>query len=173
MRPDASLQMTEVPANPAKRLCFGKEETGLEDKRLREQQGLIPSRPFPTCLRRPYLFSHKRKDMEEKSAWKRLVHSAGPTVGISPCEAYKNSVRNFVLLQISREKTRKTEAVFLVAFKVAPGESEIFPARFLFVTFSFGEAKENVMPQPLRLPSRTGRCGRIRRTAHLSLPCTA
>ena len=28
------------------------------------------------CLRRPYLFSRKRKDREEKSAWRRGVHSA-------------------------------------------------------------------------------------------------
>ena len=28
------------------------------------------------CLRRPYLFSRKRKDRGEKSAWTRLVHSA-------------------------------------------------------------------------------------------------
>ena len=34
------------------------------------------SKAFPTCLRRPYLFSRKRKDREEKSAWTRLVHSA-------------------------------------------------------------------------------------------------
>ena len=39
-------------------------------------RGLVPSRPFPTCLRRPYLFSRKRKDREEKSAWMRLVLSA-------------------------------------------------------------------------------------------------
>ena len=32
-----------------------------------------------SCLRRPYLFSRKRKDMEEKSAWTRLVHPAGAT----------------------------------------------------------------------------------------------
>ena len=34
------------------------------------------SEAFPTCLRRPYLFSRKRKDRGEKSAWTRLVHSA-------------------------------------------------------------------------------------------------
>ncbi len=28
------------------------------------------------CLRRPYLFSRKRKDRGEKSAWTRLVHAA-------------------------------------------------------------------------------------------------
>ena len=31
-----------------------------------------------TRLRRPYLFSRKRKDMEEKSAWGRGVHPALP-----------------------------------------------------------------------------------------------
>ena len=55
---------------------FGKEETGSEEKRLREQRGLVPSRPVLTRLRRPYLFSRKRKDRGEKSAWMRLVRSA-------------------------------------------------------------------------------------------------
>ena len=55
---------------------FGKEETGSEEKRLREQRGLVPSRPVLTRLRRPYLFSRKRKDRGEKSAWTRLVLSA-------------------------------------------------------------------------------------------------
>ena len=58
--------------------------------------------------------------------------------------------RNFELLQISREKSRKTEAVFLVALKGAPGGKSKSPrARFLFVTFSFGEAKEKVKLHPL------------------------
>ena len=52
-------------------LRFGKEETGSEEKRLREQRGLVPSRPFLTRLRRPHLFSRKRKDRGEKSAWGR------------------------------------------------------------------------------------------------------
>ena len=47
-------------------LRFGKEETGSEEKRLREQRGLVPSRPVLTRLRRPYLFSRKRKDRGEK-----------------------------------------------------------------------------------------------------------
>ena len=55
---------------------FGKEETGSEEKRLREQRGLVPPRPVLTRLRRPYLFSRKRKDRGEKSAWMRLVRSA-------------------------------------------------------------------------------------------------
>ena len=36
-----------------------------------------PGEVFPTCLRRPCLFSHKRKDRGEKSAWTRLVRAAG------------------------------------------------------------------------------------------------
>ena len=55
---------------------FGKEETGSEEKRLREQRGLVLSRPVLTRLRRPYLFSRKRKDRGEKSAWMRLMRSA-------------------------------------------------------------------------------------------------
>ena len=55
---------------------FGKEETDSEEKRLREQRGLVPSRPVLTRLRRPNLFSRKRKDWGEKSAWGRGVHSA-------------------------------------------------------------------------------------------------
>ena len=61
---------------PAKRFGGKEEETGSGEKRLREQRGLVPSRPVLTCLRRPYLFSRKRKDREEKSAWMRLVLSA-------------------------------------------------------------------------------------------------
>ena len=54
-------------------LRFGKEEMSTEEKRPREQRGLVPSRPVLTRLRRPYLFSRKRKDRGEKSAWLRLV----------------------------------------------------------------------------------------------------
>ena len=54
---------------------FGKEEMSTEDKRRRLRR-LVPSWSFLTRLRRPYLFSRKRKDRGEKSAWMRLVHSA-------------------------------------------------------------------------------------------------
>ena len=56
-------------------LRFGKEETSTEDKKPC-LQGFVPSWSFLMCLRRPYLFSRKRKDREEKSAWMRLVLSA-------------------------------------------------------------------------------------------------
>ena len=57
-------------------LRFGKEETGSEEKRLREQRGLVPSRPVLTRLRRPYLFPCAGKDRGEKGAWGYGVHSA-------------------------------------------------------------------------------------------------
>ena len=49
-------------------LRFGKEETSTEDKKPC-LQGFVPSWSFLTRLRRPYLFSRKRKDGGEKSAW--------------------------------------------------------------------------------------------------------
>ena len=54
---------------------FGKEETSTEDKKPC-LQGFVPSWSLLTCLRRPYLFSRKRKDRGEKSAWIRLVQPA-------------------------------------------------------------------------------------------------
>ena len=52
-------------------LRFGKEETSTEDKKPC-LQGFVPSWSFLTRLRRPYLFSRKRKDRGEKSAWRRV-----------------------------------------------------------------------------------------------------
>ena len=55
---------------------------GLERKkraqRIRDVAcgGSLPPWSFLTRLRRPYLFSRKRKDRGEKSAWRRGVHSA-------------------------------------------------------------------------------------------------
>ena len=54
---------------------FGKEEMSTEDKRRRLRR-LVPSWSFLTRLRRPHLFSRKRKDRGEKSAWGRGVHAA-------------------------------------------------------------------------------------------------
>ena len=56
-------------------------------------------------------------------------------------------VRNFELLQISRERSKKTEAVFLVALRGSGGKSKSLRARFLLPAFSFGEAKENAEGQ--------------------------
>ena len=66
----------------------------------------------------------------------------------NPYKSFSNSVRNSELLQISRERSKKTEAVFLVALRGSGGKSKSPRARFLFVTFSFGEAKEKVRPHP-------------------------
>ena len=69
------LQICMKNPNRKFSLRFGKEETSTEDKRRRLRR-LVPSRSFLTRLRRPYLFSRKRKDRGEKSAWRRGVHSA-------------------------------------------------------------------------------------------------
>ena len=69
------LQICRKNPNRKFSLRFGKEETSTEDKKPC-LQGFVPSWSFLTCLRRPYLFSRKRKDRGEKSAWTRLVLSA-------------------------------------------------------------------------------------------------
>ena len=70
-------------------------------------------------------------------------------MGIDPYEACTHSVRSFELLHISREKSRKTEAVFLVGSRRTGGKSKSLRARFLLPAFSFGEAKENADGQSL------------------------
>ena len=62
--------------------------------------------------------------------------------GIDPYEAYKYSARRFELFQISRERSKKTEAVFLVGSRGLRGKIEIPPG-----AFPFGEAKENAEGQ--------------------------
>ena len=77
---------------PAERLRFGKEETGSEDKRLRAQRGLVPSRPFPTHLRRPNLFSLRGKRLGRKGRWDAVGAFCGYVFGkhqlLSPYEHY-------------------------------------------------------------------------------------
>ena len=58
------------------------------------------------------------------------------------------SVRISELHQASREKSRKTKGVFLVALRGSGGKSKSLRARFLFPVFSFGEAKEKTEGQP-------------------------
>ena len=66
---------------------------------------------------------------------------------IDPYNAYRHCIKNSELHQASREKSRKTEGVFLVGSR-GPGEIEIPPDSFSFPIFSFGEAKENAGQQP-------------------------
>ena len=47
------------------------------------------------------------------------------------------------IYQISRERSKKTEGVFLVGSRRSGGKSKSLRARFLLPAFSFGEAKEN------------------------------
>ena len=51
--------------------------------------------------------------------------------------------------QLSRERSKKTEAVFLVGSRESEGKSKSPQALFLLPAFSFGEAKENAVPQSL------------------------
>ena len=48
------------------------------------------------------------------------------------------------ICQSPRERSKKTEAVFLVGSRRSGGKSKSLRAPFLFATFSFGEAKEKV-----------------------------
>jgi hypothetical protein len=64
-----------------------------------------------------------------------------------PRKSFSDSVRNFELLQLSRERSKKTEAVFLVGSRRSGGKSKSLRARFLLPAFSFGEAKENAERQ--------------------------
>ena len=50
--------------------------------------------------------------------------------------------------KLSREKSRKTEAVFLVGSRESEGKSKSPQALFLLPAFSFGEAKENAEAAP-------------------------
>ena len=60
----------------------------------------------------------------------------------APLSGEPLGVRNFELLQITREKSRKTEGGFSGRFKEVRREIEISPG-----SFSFGEAKENAGQQ--------------------------
>ena len=52
--------------------------------------------------------------------------------GIDPYEAYKYSARRFELFQISRERSKKTEAVFVVGSRGLRREIEIPPGLVSF-----------------------------------------
>ena len=52
-----------------------------------------------------------------------------------------------MVFQLSRERSKKTEAVFLVGLRRSGGKSKSLRALFLLPAFSFGEAKENAERQ--------------------------
>ena len=54
-----------------------------------------------------------------------------------------------MVFKLSRERSKKTEAVFLVGSRESEGKSKSPQALFLLPAFSFGEAKENAVPQSL------------------------
>ena len=55
-----------------------------------------------------------------------------------------------LVFKLSREKSRKTEEVFLVGSRESEGKSKSPQALFLLPAFSFGEAKENADAQSVR-----------------------
>ena len=57
--------------------------------------------------------------------------------GIDPYNAYRHCIKNSELFQISREKSRKTEAVFLVGSRGLRGEIEIPPVLKLQTSEAF------------------------------------
>ncbi len=61
---------------PAKRLRFGKEETGSEDKRLRAQRGARSVEAVSDALSAAISFLSQEKRYGKKSAWTRLAHPA-------------------------------------------------------------------------------------------------
>ena len=60
--------------------------------------------------------------------------------------------------QLSREKSRKTEAVFLVGSRESEGKSKSPQALFLLPAFSFGEAKENARRKCCAAPANLLQC---------------
>ena len=54
----------------------------------------------------------------------KSVQSARADVGIGPYNAFKNRVGIFELFLVSRERSKKTEAVFLVASRRSGGKSK-------------------------------------------------
>ena len=87
--------------------------------------------------------------VESMCTGKRQTHirnapsSRTAVTGIGPYNAYRRCIKNSELLQVPREKSRKTERVFLVALRDSVGKSKSTGS------FSFGEVKENAEQQPL------------------------
>ena len=69
-------------------------------------------------------------------------------VGIDPYNTYADNIRNSELLQISRERSKKTEAVFLVALRGLRGEIEIPPGSFSFASVFFWRSKRKCCAAP-------------------------
>ncbi len=103
-------------------------------------------RNFPTgrCGHRPLQTSGKMLH-EFADRLLRIVTACCPTSQAlrtsSPSKGSPGTVQIAELLQASRERSKKTEAVFLVALKGAPGEIEIPPGSFSFCNFFFWRSK--------------------------------
>ena len=104
---------------PAKRLRIGKEEVSSEDKRRRLRR-LVPSRSLPTCLRRPHLFSRKRKD-GGTGRWKPVDLPLGE---LSPQAAERGlSVRVYPLPKGEARNAGKRKFLAHICQSASPGTS--------------------------------------------------
>ena len=63
-----------------------------------------------------------------------FVTSQRADVGIGPYNAFTDNISNFELCQIPRERSKKTEAVFLGALKGAPGGNRNPPGLVFFLS---------------------------------------
>ena len=63
-----------------------------------------------------------------------------------PADKKLGSTDSHWTIQLSRERSKKTEEVFLVGSRESEGKSKSPQALFLLPAFSFGEAKENAVP---------------------------
>jgi hypothetical protein len=61
-------------------------------------------------------------------------------VGIDPYNAYRRCIKNTELLQVLREKSRKTEGVFLVTLRDSGGKSKS-TGSFSFASVFFWRSK--------------------------------
>ena len=90
----------------------------------------------------------------------RMSWCAPPDTGVSSLRlvAFESLRQNVLRIKIigqygfaldfklSRERSKKTEEVFLVGSRESEGKSKSPQALFLLPAFSFGEAKENAVP---------------------------
>mgnify|MGYP003179063173 CR=1 FL=1 len=62
-------------------------------------------------------------------------------VGIDLYETFSRNVRKFELFLVSRERSKKTEAVFLVGSRGSGGKSKSPPGSFSFASVFFWRSK--------------------------------
>ena len=129
-------------------LFFHRGEAAFGAKAPRVRGTLVGAHLSGTVIRRSRVGEVARQCAADFiSIFGKFAISQWVDVGIEPYEAREDSIGNFELLQASRERSKKTEAVFLVGSRRSGGKSKSLRAHFLLPAFSFGEAKENAVLQ--------------------------